>query len=393
MQIEAWLYDQIDAGGAAAAMRAALGASTPDLVILQYGAAMQPDSLRRALVGVLGERPIHGASSCQFVMANGRVARDGLAVLAICDPQGRYGTASTDLGDDPRASAARAVEAALAMADRSGESPDLVWLSTAPGPETQVLAGIKDVVGPRTRIVGGSAADDDMTGRWSQLSQTGTHASGLVVSVLFPSVPVASIFHSGYTPSERSAIVTGVAGRRLLTLDGRPAGQVYQELTGIVPPGDWVGVGNWPVMAPSTWAPLGQVANRIAGVPFHVLSQPAQLCPDGSMVMLSDLVEGERCWIMQTTPDALVQRAGTAARAATQTLAGGVAGGLLVYCAGCMLALDGRLGELGDAVVGALGGSPMLGVFGFGEQGCNVDDEAKHGNLMISCTVFGRRVA
>jgi hypothetical protein len=55
-----------------------------------------------------------------------------------------------------------------------------------------------------------------------------------------------------------------------------------------------------------------------------------------------------------------------------------------------MLAVRDRLYEVQQGINAALGDVPWLGVFTFGEQGVPAGGVAKHGNLMISCTVFGR---
>ena len=47
-----------------------------------------------------------------------------------------------------------------------------------------------------------------------------------------------------------------------------------------------------------------------------------------------------------------------------------VAGALVVYCGGCMLAVQGRMDEVVNGINAALAGRPFLGTFTFGEQGC-----------------------
>ena len=91
------------------------------------------------------------------------------------------------------------------------------------------------------------------------------------------------------------------------------------------------------------------------------------------------------------TADSLVSRAG---RVATSALRSGgidassVAGGLVVYCAGCMLAVQEEMDGVVQQMRAALGDAPFLGTFTFGEQGCFVGGDNYHGNLMISVVVF-----
>jgi len=65
-----------------------------------------------------------------------------------------------------------------------------------------------------------------------------------------------------------------------------------------------------------------------------------------------------------------------------------VAGALVIYCAGCMLAVQDQMPQVADRFSQALGGQPFLGLFTFGEQGCALLGENSHANLMMSLIVF-----
>jgi hypothetical protein len=64
-----------------------------------------------------------------------------------------------------------------------------------------------------------------------------------------------------------------------------------------------------------------------------------------------------------------------------------VVGALVVYCAGCMLTVGGRMSEVPEQLDAALN-APFLGVFTFGEQGRLGAAANRHGNLMISVVAF-----
>jgi hypothetical protein len=101
---------------------------------------------------------------------------------------------------------------------------------------------------------------------------------------------------------------------------------------------------------------------------------------------------------MQGSIASLVSRAGRVADAARTLLVEGhrgrseveLAGGLVIYCAGCMLAVGDSLPGVAKELVAALAGQPFIGAFTFGEQGCLLGGENRHGNLMISVAVFER---
>jgi hypothetical protein len=361
----------------------------PDFVAVHYGAGQPAAELQAIARARFGPAALHGGTSCLGVMSQQGLNIEngaGIGAFAIWDAAGSYGTASADLASDAAAAAGMATRAALVAAGRAGEIPDLVWLTVAPGREEQVLAGIRAVIGHEAPIVGGSAADNDVSGKWAQFGPVQTHSDGVVVSVLFPSRPVTSTYQSGYAPTQHSGIVTRVEGRRLFEIDGLPAARVYHRWTGTAVP--MAGAQPTSILAAATLWPLGRVTRQIAGVPFHLLAHPAVANPDGSLDLFADLAVGDRLWQMQGSADSLVARAGSVARQARETAGGTVCGALVVYCGGCMLAVRARMAEVQQGITNALGEVPWIGIFTFGEQGVSTGGQASHGNLMISCTAF-----
>lgn len=363
------------------------GRGTPDFIALHFAVGLDALALFRTAQTLWGG-VAHGGSSCLGVMGpeGADTSGAGLGAFAIWDGDGSYGTGAADLGGDAQMAAQTATLAALEAAGRPGEVPELVWLTAAPGREEAVIAGICAAIGAETLIVGGSAADNDVSGGWAQFGPRTVHSDGVVVSVLFPSVPIASSYQSGYAPTGDHGIVTRVDDRRLFEIDHRPAASVLHEWsTGSVPQ-----VTDTPVsiLAASTLWPLGRVTREVAGVPFHLLAHPAKAYPDGSVDLFANVSLGDRLWQMTGTSDSLVTRAGRVAATARDNAETGVSAALVVYCGGCMLAVQDRMPEVAAGITEALGDVPWLGVFTFGEQGVPPDEGPKHGNLMISCTVF-----
>lgn len=363
----------------------------PDFAALHFAPTELLGDLQSRAVGLFGGAALHGGSSCRGVMTDrGLAMRDGrgIGAFAIWDPDGAYGTAMASLGQDARRAARAATQDALRNAGREGEAPDLVWLTSAPGVEEQVLAGIKDVLGADAMIVGGSAADNDVSGQWQQLSGTGSGQTAVVVSVLFPSRAVACSYQSGYAPTGTHGTVTRCEGRRLLEIDGMPAAETYSRWTsGAVPVASHTDVS---ILADSTFFPLGRETDTLAGVPFHLLAHPAVAHPDGAITLFADVAPGEKLWLMEGSSASLVARAGRVAKASREDQPNdAVAGALVVYCGGCMLAVEDRMEDVYRGVADQLGGAPFLGVFTFGEQGSPLGGETRHGNLMISCSSFG----
>jgi hypothetical protein len=384
-----------DASSAAEGLAVALGTGAlgpPDFLALHFAATLPAEAVRLAALATLAPRTLHGCTSCLGAMSAEGARVDGRAAgaFAIWDEHGSFGTGAADLGDDPRAAARAAMLAALLDAGRPGEAPDLIWLTAAPGTEEAVLAGICDVVGEDAPVLGGSSADNEVTGDWAQLDRAAARRRGVVVSALFPSGPVACAFRNVHAPTLLCGIATRAEGRLLREIDGKPAAEVYRAWTGgVVAPAGGGATGS--ILAASTLAPLGREAEHLASVPFHLLAHPATIEADGALGLFADVAEGETLWLMEGSADALASRAGAVVRQAIDELPdrrADIAGALVIYCGGCMLAVRERMDEVAADVSAALGGAPFLGVFSFGEQGAPLGGPARHGNLMLGCAVF-----
>lgn len=270
------------------------GRGAPDFIAIHFGVGLDAAELQVGAKNCIGSAALHGGSSCLGVMGPSGVdvSGSGLGAFAIWDGAGSYGTSSAELGDDAEAAARQAAEDALNRAGRPGEIPELIWLTVAPGREEDVINGLRAVVGQETLIVGGSAADNDVTGKWVQFGPDAVHSDGLVVSALFPSTPVASVYQSGYAPTGAHGVVTRVQGRRLHEIDGRAAAHVLHEWTsGAVPVAQDAPRS---ILADATLWPLGRVMRQVAGVPFHILAHPAVAHPDGAVDLFAAVSEGVR---------------------------------------------------------------------------------------------------
>lgn len=349
--------------------------------------------------------PVLGGTSCDGGMNQlGLGGRGSIALLAITDPEGDYGTASVLLDGDAATCAEKALHAALDNAGCPGELPELIWIYQAPGHEEEVIAGLRRVVGDRCPIIGGSSADNDVSGKWRQLGSDGVMTDGLVVGVFLSSGGVGFAFQGGYEPAGASGVVTKVAyatngatgvvtqarGRRIITIDHKPAAEVYNRWTDGLVSGKLSTGGN--ILAETSMHPLGIDAGKIEDVTHYLVVHPDQVLEGGVVSTFAEVEEGTRLFSMRGDKARLVERAGKVTAAAVANIPGGaanVAGALIVYCAGCKMAVGEQMDGVADAVTKSLRGAPFVGCFTFGEQGVVLNKNA-HGNLMISAVAFGR---
>lgn len=404
------------AGLAADFVFAFYGANHDDVMISDFLAAMLPG------VPVVG-----GTSSLGLMSQDGLADESFVGLLVIEDRDGRYGAAGRSFAPgpaepadtaepadatEPADAAEAALRAALRAADAAGELPELIWLYQSPGHEERVLAGLQRVVGDRCPIIGGTAADNDLTGRWRELGPDGPMTTGVVVGVLFPSGGVSFAFQGGFEPTGCSGVArvsgsddapttepaTGGATtetrgdpRHIAMIDDEPAAVAYSRWLGGVLPADVVRRGG-PILEPGRGWAIGVAEGTASGVTYFRLIQAGAVSERRGLVTFADVHDGERLYGMRGSKDGLVRRAARVVSAAVSSLGGGlpdVAGGIVFYCAGCREAVGGDLGQVVDTLRASFGDRPFLGSFTDGEQGPLIDRNV-HSNLMISAVVFGR---
>jgi len=366
--------------------------TAPSLLIAYTSVGHEPAAILSALRKHAPDIPVHGGTSSLGVMTTeGFHTADGvgLGLLGIHDPVGSYGIGVADIDGDGRKAGAKAIQEAIVNSSRFGEPPDLVWLSSAPGFEEEILLGIQDVIGDKVPIAGGSTADNTVEGLWYQFTNAETRQNAVIVTAMYPSVSTHLAFHSGYSPTSNKGCVTKADNRTLYEIDGRPAAEVYNDWTGGTIENALEG-GN--ILMDTTLYPLGRVVDHMREMPYYQLSHPESVTPGGGLTLFSEIKAGQEIVLMQGTQDSLVSRAGRVAKAALTTeylSIDQISGALVVYCAGCMFTVQEQMGQVASEVREALGDKPFLGTFTFGEQGCFIRGENRHGNLMISVVVFG----
>jgi hypothetical protein len=365
----------------------------PDWLAVYVSVKHDGLALMNALRSVAPAVPLHGSTSCLGVMTEeGFHAADGvgLGLFGLCDPAGRYGVGAAKMERDPRTAGAAAAREAIAAAKCPGDLPKLIWLTCAPGFEEEVVRGIEETVGSDVPIVGGSAADNTIAGHWQQFANGQVYTDGVVVTAMSPSTNVHWAFRSGYYATQQSGAVTDASRRTILTIDDRPAAEVYNEWTNGAIKGSLSG-GN--VLGDTTLHPLGRLVMQIGDVTFYRLSHPEAVTPEGGLRLFTDIETGEEIVLMAGSHSSLVVRAGVVAKSALRNGSISperVAGGLVIFCAGCMLTIQDDMEDVVANIRDELGENPFLGAFTFGEQGCFVDGANYHGNLMMSVIVFER---
>ncbi|MEE2023829.1 FIST signal transduction protein [Alkalimonas mucilaginosa] len=311
-----------------------------------------------------------------------------ISMLQFKDKAGFYGVASSQASTDVRSAAAQTLLNAMEKSGRGHLSPQLIWCFQTPGQEEQVLLGIQDIVGTKVPVFGGSSADNTIEGQWGLHDGSKRLSHGFIIAVLYPSVPVLGYFGSGYELTGRSGTVTKVSGRKLQEIDGQPAVDVINTWrTQLGHP--MLEDGN--VLAASTMTPIARLKSS-SDIPLLLLSHPA-MASNGCLDLFSEVHPGETLHLASGSTRQLLERGPQVIRTARDIakLRGmlSLEGAIIIFCGGCMLAIQNAMAEVQAAMAAELPDLPFIMGFTFGEQGTFSDGESRHGNLMISCTLFG----
>ncbi|MEA1937742.1 MAG: FIST N-terminal domain-containing protein [Pseudomonadota bacterium] len=369
----------------------------PDLVVAMISSKYDAEVVAHRLKQRWPKAMIHGLTSCLgAVTEKGFHGKDGdgMALWGISDPKGAYGIGMVDLGpdhDSARQAGSQAIRDAVITAGRPGEVPSLLLLSSPPGREEAIQAGIHDVVGQSVPIVGGSAADNTVSGDWKIFGRDGVNANAVLVGAFFVSGNVGIAVHNGYLPTSMQGRITKSDGRIILEIDNEPASAVYNRWTnGLV--SDLLETGG-NILSRSTLTPLGHVVDKVNDIPQYLLLHPNQITKEGGVELFANAPQGKMIVLMTGDRKSLINRAERVMESAIQQqkfTSSDIVGALMIYCAGCLLTIDDGINEVAENVGRCLNKRPFLGGFTFGEHSCFIGRGNHFGNLMISAIVFGR---
>lgn len=256
-----------------------------------------------------------------------------------------------------------------------------VVVHATPGTEEGVLKGLGKVIDDAVIVIGGSGADNDLTGKWQIAGPDGAFADGAAILACEWPWKIGVSYQGGYLATEHEGRITRAEGRRIIAIDDRPAVEVYEGWMGKTLPR------NTSILSLTTMTPFGVAYGVGGGLDVHVLVHPERVHDDGSISCFASVQSGERILMMEASTSSLVRRGGLVNRFALQQAglaAKDIVASFIIYCAGCSLALGDQVGPMTDGVKGVLVDVPFLMPFTFGEQGRLRRARIDHGNLMLS---------
>ena len=348
----------------------------PTLAVLISTVDYNLEALVGAVQASLGETPLWGGTSSSgvFTSQGWITGAQGAAALLLLSgvPAGVGGAVA---GDDPLAAAKAAVGQAIQGA--GGSAAAFLTLPVM-GQEDELLEAIHELA-PNTPVVGGSSSEHGAAGSMRQFANGKVLQGGYSVAAI-GGKKAGYAFINGYHPTGKKAVITAATGRCLLTLDGRPALDVYQEWSGL--PREEITGGN--ILIASTRRPLVLLLEG-QEISCHPVSGNA----DGSIDTAVTQPVGATIEFRENSTDGMIADAGTAASAAVQGIGAPVTA-VLSHCGGRALALGDCIGEIVPQLNNVLGQAPWIGFLAFGEQGSVRLDRPMHANLSLSILALGK---
>lgn len=343
---------------------------------LAFGSvAYDQDDLAAAIHDTL-DAPVVGCSTGGEVTVDG-ASTETVVVMAFDADDGQFSVGVGEgIADDERETGRRAARNALNGIDRrpvtvqqlrdwEGERGDLhapvdftIFATTLTGNASEMMRGIKDIVGDGFQAAGGLAGDD-----W-QLDQTYVYRDG---EALTDAVVVAAMdspyrrgigIRHGLERTEHQFEVTRSEENVVHELDGRPTAEVYRDIFGTK--------GENPQFIMTK--PLGIEA----GEEEPRLRDPLVINDDGSIVFAAEIQEGSRVTIMDSPPETVIEGARAATRQAYERAGepDEVAAVVLHDCVcrwNCLKNQETRKKEI-EAVQDIVGDdTPLIGWYTYGE--------------------------
>ncbi|MAG44319.1 hypothetical protein CL633_00290 [bacterium] len=160
--------------------------------------------------------------------------KGSLSIMAVSSDKIDFGVGGADITKKQTAKQAGAKAVTNAIKDagkKIAEKPKLVYLVGSFGNEEGIIAGIESVIGKDIPIVGGSAFDDDASGKWKQFLNDKAYQNGIGLTVFYTDLKVGWAYEAGYDLTGNTGVITKAKDRTIYEIDNKLALDVYDEWT------------------------------------------------------------------------------------------------------------------------------------------------------------------
>jgi hypothetical protein len=369
---------------------AQLRGAKPALAIVFASAAYEDlDAVPGAVARVLGDTPVLGGTSGGCLIGPHGIIARGVSVVLLGGP-GLEAVCVSGKARTPELHEAVPLAAKLAAAADDAAKRGLgefTCLAFAPDMSVDggaLTAAVRKGAGARAQLAGGLTGDE-LTFDRSRVFAGGESAGDrFVLAGIFTRTPLGVAARHGWRPVGPERAITRGDGAWLVTLDGRPAIDVWREdasAAGAQPP-----TGRGDDLA-------RYLANRYALGLFYpdgrepVVRAPFGIRKDGAVLLATSVPERAIARVVHATTVELLAASRDAARLATEATCGVPAGAIVLACSGRRVAMGDSFSEESRAIATEVG-APIGGSCVFGEIArTRRDVEAFHNTTAVVITI------
>lgn len=339
-----------------AAIRKGLHGAAADAIVVFASARHDYERLLRSLADASGTETIVGSSSAGEFTSTSR--GDGyVSALGLRSDSMQFAVGiGRDLTADPEGAARQAVSSFQGLSGKPMPYRSALVMTDALAGHTEaVVEEMTLATGGNYRFFGGGAGDDGRFQKTYVFAGTQAVSNAVAALEILSMQPVGVGVSHGWVPAGAGLRVTEVEGSRLISLNGAPAIEAFEDHAAAT--GQTLDTAN----------PLPFFLHNILGIESggnYRLRVPLGVNEDGSVACAAAIQNGAVVHIMKTSAKSAVLAAEQATRAALDALGGRKPGAALVFdCVATRL----RIGRAFDDELKAC--SQLLEPAGF--VGCN----------------------
>jgi hypothetical protein len=333
------------------------------------------------ICAVSGGVPLIGCTTAGEIATSG--PREASVVVAALGGDGfRIETAvAMGASSDLRAAGACAARCLPSPVDRPYRALLLLTDGLA-GDQQEIVRGAYAVLGAGVPLVGGCAGDDLRMRRTFQLYGDRVLTDSVVAAGIASDAPLGIGVRHGWRRVGEPMLVTGSGGNCVVTLDDRPALDVYLQRLGV----ELVRVGEEGFTRLALTHPLGlsrhsgeEQVRLIGGADFF----------ERSLLCIAEVPQGGLVWIMEGDADSVLSATDAACRDSLAALGGHSPLGMLAF--DC-IARRGVLGNHGihteiDRLAANVAGAPVAGFYTYGEIARTRGMSGFHNQTLVVLTI------
>ena len=258
-----------------------------------------------------------------------------------------------------------------------------------PGREDEVVSVLKSIVGNKIPITGGSSADDFNFIASYQFCNGKIYTDSVIMMTLISHLKLGTGTKSGFKLSDKSFIVTDCHGRVIHKLDGKPAAQVLAKAYGstVKKLSEWVTPGFQRCFFLNDTSPIliaeGPGLHRVAV--FHMIQ-------GNDVIIGSGVVNNTAITLGRMTKEDMINAAPASINEVKKEVGGDLAALICFDCCMRQQALKEDIKKENKVIMKAVGKTPIVGFYTYGEQGFMKGASTNHMNYTVTCLGISDRL-